>query len=132
LIEFVSISTKPHPKFSQIPIVRSKRFSEISLGTIMAPIPPEPQVNSFVLDENGNLDFTDLEEEHAFPYEEGFDSVILVDNCPIVKEDEKKGKLINYLRRTFSAHGRIKDDGIYMPEGEDGNLVSHGYALQGG
>jgi hypothetical protein len=99
----------------------------------MAPIPPEHQVNGFVLDENGKLDFTDLEKEYAFPYEQGFNSIILVDNCPIVKEDDKKGKLMNYIRRMFSAHGQIKEDGIYMPmaEGDDDKLASQGYGLRG-
>jgi translation initiation factor 3 subunit B len=95
----------------------------------MAPLLPEQQVNGFILDEEGELDFTDLEAEYEVPFESGFDSVILVDNCPVVKEDDRKVKLLNYLRRTFSAQGQIKEDGIYMPmtTGEDGELTSQGF-----
>jgi hypothetical protein len=99
----------------------------------MVPIPPENQQDGLVLDENGNPDFTDLEAEYEVPFESGFDSVIIVDNCPVVKEDDKKGKLMNYIRRTFSAHGTIKDDGIYMPmvKGEDDEPMSQGYGSCG-
>jgi translation initiation factor 3 subunit B len=99
----------------------------------MVPIPPENQQDGLVLDENGHLDFTDLEAEYEVPFESGFDSVIIVDNCPVVKEDDKKGKLMNYIRRTFSAHGTIKDDGIYMPmvKGEDDEPTSQGYVSCG-
>jgi translation initiation factor 3 subunit B len=96
----------------------------------MAPIYPESQVNGFVLDDNGELDFTDLEQEYAVPYEDGFDTVIVVDNCPIVEEDARKQKLILFIRKIFSTNGVIKEDGIYMPMKEDeetGKLKSQGY-----
>lgn len=96
----------------------------------MAPIHPESQVNGFVLDDNGDLDFTDLEQEYAVPYEDGFDTVIVVDNCPIVEEDARKQKLILFIRKIFSTNGVIKEDGIYMPMKEDeetGKLKSQGY-----
>jgi hypothetical protein len=81
----------------------------------MAPIPPEDQVNGFVVDESGELDFSDLEEQYSVSYEEGFDNVILVDNCPIVEEDTRKQKLIAFIRKIFSTNGTIKKDGIFMP-----------------
>ena len=95
----------------------------------MVPRDPENQANGFVLDENGELDFADLEAEYEVPFEVGFDSVILVDNCPIVNDEDRKGKLVNYIRKTFSVHGTIKEDGIYMPmaTGEDGKPTSQGY-----
>jgi hypothetical protein len=96
----------------------------------MAPIHPEGAVNGFVLDENGELDFTELEQEYAVPHEDGFDTVIVVDNCPIVGEDPRKQKLILFIRRIFSTNGTIKEDGIYMPMKEDeetGKLTSQGY-----
>lgn len=99
----------------------------------MAPIPPSSQVNGFALTEDGELDFTDLEKEYEVSYEEGFDNVILVDNCPVVEEDARKQKLIAFLRKIFSTNGTIRDDGIYMPMETDpntGKVVSKGYVLQ--
>lgn len=87
----------------------------------MAPIPPPRQVHDFPLTEDGELDFTDLEKEYAVSYEEGFDNVIIVDNCPIVEEDARKQKLIAFIRRIFSTNGTIKEDGIYMPMGQNPN-----------
>ena len=83
----------------------------------MAPITPSRQVNDFPLTEDGELDFTDLEKEYAVSYEEGFDHVILVDNCPIVEEDARKQKLIAFIKKIFSTNGTIKENGIYMPMG---------------
>jgi translation initiation factor 3 subunit B len=96
----------------------------------MAPIPPSSQAHNFPLTEDGELDFTDLEKEYEVSYEEGFDNVILVDNCPIVEEDARKQKLIAFLRKIFGTNGTIRDDGIYMPMGKDpesGKIKSKGY-----
>ena len=98
----------------------------------MAPILPSRLVNSFPLTETGELDFSDLEEKYAVSYEEGFDNFIVVDNCPIVADDVRKQKLIAYLRRIFSTNGTIREDGIYMPMGqnpETGKMESKGYVF---
>jgi translation initiation factor 3 subunit B len=98
----------------------------------MAPIPPERQVNGFLLNDEGELDFSDLEKEYEVSYEEGFDNVILVDNCPIVEDEGRKQKLITFLRRIFSASGTIRDDGIFMPvekDPETGKITSKGYVF---
>ena len=96
----------------------------------MAPIPPSRQASDFPLTADGELDFTDLEKEYAVSYEEGFDNVILVDNCPIVEEDARKQKLTAFLKKIFSTNGIIKEDGIYMPMGlnpETRKVQSKGY-----
>ena len=98
----------------------------------MAPIHPEHELDGFVLDENGELDFSDLEREYAVPREEGFDQVIVVDNCPIVEEGSRKDKLNAFLRRVFSTNGTIKPDGIYIPmttNEETGKVQSQGYVF---
>jgi translation initiation factor 3 subunit B len=95
----------------------------------MAPIPPSQQVNGFVLNDDGDLDFSDLEKEYEVSYEEGFDNVILVDNCPIVEDEGRKAKLVTFLRRIFSSSGTIRDDGIFMPvdrDPETGKIRSKG------
>ena len=101
---------------------------------IMAPIPPHHVVNgdAFPLTEDGKLDFSDLEKKYAVSYEEGFDNFIVVDNCPIVADDARKQKLVAFLRRIFSTSGTIKEDGIYMPMGqnpETGKVESRGYVF---
>jgi translation initiation factor 3 subunit B len=96
----------------------------------MAPIHPDGQLDDFMLDENGELDFSDLERQYAVPREEGFDQVIVVDNCPVVEEGTRKDKLIAFIRKIFSTNGTIKPDGIYMPmkkDEETGTVSSQGY-----
>ena len=98
----------------------------------MAPIPPESQIDGFLLNEDGELDFADLEKQHEISFEEGFDNVIVVDSCPIVEEDARKHKLIAFLRKIFSTNGTIREDGIYMPMGKDpktGKITSKGFVL---
>jgi translation initiation factor 3 subunit B len=98
----------------------------------MAPAPATRLVNDFPLNDKGELDFSDLEQKHAVSYEEGFDNFIVVDNCPIVADDARKQKLIAFLRRIFSTNGTIKEDGIYMPMGQNpdtGKVESKGYVF---
>lgn len=98
----------------------------------MAPIPAPRLVNGFPVQENGDLDFADLEKKYAVSYEEGFDNFIVVDNCPIVAEDARRQKLVAFLRRIFSTNGTIKEGGIYMPTGmnpETGKMESKGYVF---
>jgi translation initiation factor 3 subunit B len=96
----------------------------------MVPVPlVTHEVNGFVVKENGELDFTDLEKEYALSWEEGFENIIVVDNCPIVDEEAKKQKLLAFLRKIFGSNGTIKEDGIFMPmheDPEDGKLKSQG------
>lgn len=80
---------------------------------------PLRQVNDFPLNEDGELDFTDLEKKFEVSFEEGYDNVIVVDNCPVVAEDARKQKLIAFLRKIFSTSGTIREDGIFMPMGKD-------------
>jgi hypothetical protein len=89
----------------------------------MAPIHPEHELDDFAVDEDGELDFSDLERQ-------GFDQVIVVDNCPIVEDDARKDKLVAFIRKIFSTNGTIKPDGIYMPmkqNEETGKTQSQGY-----
>lgn len=99
----------------------------------MAPLPTHVvNGNGFPLTDDGELDFLDLERQFAVSYEEGFDNFIVVDNCPIVADEGRKQKLVAFLRRIFSTSGTIKEDGIYMPMGENpetGNVESRGYVF---
>ncbi|KAG9292843.1 hypothetical protein G9A89_016205 [Geosiphon pyriformis] len=75
------------------------------------------------------LDFTDIEEKYQVPFEEGFDTIIVVDNVPIVDEI-KKDKLFKFIKKIFKTAGDIKEGGIDMPmeiDPETGKLTSKGY-----
>ncbi|CAG8781349.1 32598_t:CDS:2, partial [Racocetra persica] len=76
-----------------------------------------------------DIDYSDIEEEYQVPFEEGFDTIIVVDNAPIVDES-KKEKLLKFIRKIFKNVGNIKEGGIYMPMDPDpktGNPTSKGY-----
>jgi hypothetical protein len=74
----------------------------------------------------GEIFDDDLTEEEAVPpvqLEQGFARFIVVDNIPIVTR-EKETKLLNVLKKLFSACGTVVD--IFMPfEGEK----SKGFAV---
>ncbi|CAG8445506.1 7837_t:CDS:2 [Ambispora leptoticha] len=75
------------------------------------------------------LDFTDIEEKYQVPFEEGFDTIIVVDNVPIVDES-KKDKLFKFITKIFKQAGDIKEGGINMPmevDPETEKLTSKGY-----
>lgn len=51
--------------------------------------------------------------------ESGLDAFVVVDGLPEVDKDTKP-KLIKFLKRKLDAVGKVKEDSIYMPLGEDG------------
>ncbi|CAG8453165.1 798_t:CDS:2 [Diversispora eburnea] len=76
-----------------------------------------------------DIDFTDIEEKYQVPFEEGFDTIIVVDNVPIVDES-KKDKLLKFIKKIFKNAGDIKESGINMPmevNPETGDMTSKGY-----
>jgi translation initiation factor 3 subunit B len=92
-----------------------------------------PQANGFVLDENGELDFSDLEQKYAISWEEGFENLIVVDNCPLVEEGGRKTKLLAFIRKIFATNGHIAENGIFMPMANDpetDKVTSQGYIFQ--
>ncbi|GAO47093.1 hypothetical protein G7K_1305-t1 [Saitoella complicata NRRL Y-17804] len=74
------------------------------------------------------IDFSDLEEKFQVPFEEGFDTLVLVDGAPVVP-DEKREVLLKVMKKLFSSAGKVKDDGIFMPmeENSKGKLMSKGF-----
>ncbi|BFZ57869.1 Translation initiation factor 3 subunit b [Savitreella phatthalungensis] len=65
------------------------------------------------------IDFRDLEDKYRVEQEEGFDCIVLVDGIPVIPES-KKAALIRVLTKTLDRFGKLKEDGIFMPFGEDG------------
>jgi translation initiation factor 3 subunit B len=65
------------------------------------------------------IDFSDLREQYEVRLEEGLDTFIVIDGLPKVPEDSK-AKLIKFILRKLNTVGRIREDGIHMPLGDDG------------
>ncbi|KAL1921130.1 uncharacterized protein VTP21DRAFT_10846 [Calcarisporiella thermophila] len=76
------------------------------------------------------IDFSDIEAQYQIPVEEGFDSIVVVDNLPIV-DPSKEEKLVSYLRSRAFKGLEIKDGGVFMPKevDEKGELKSKGYCF---
>ncbi|TPX71053.1 hypothetical protein SpCBS45565_g01197 [Spizellomyces sp. 'palustris'] len=74
-------------------------------------MPPavDPQLDE---DELAEIDFSDIEERYRVDLPNGFDTVVVVDNVPVVGE-AKREKLLTMIRKMFSNMGAIKD--LHMP-----------------
>jgi translation initiation factor 3 subunit B len=77
---------------------------------------PDPEED---YDEDEELDFSDLRERFEVQLESGLDSFVVVDGLPEVNA-ETKPKLIKFLKRKLDPVGRVREESIYMPLGEDG------------
>ncbi|KAM0010303.1 putative transcription factor WD40-like family [Helianthus debilis subsp. tardiflorus] len=63
-------------------------------------------------------DDEDLHEDERLEFDAGFESIIVVDNLPVVPP-KKFDKLEAVVRRKFSRFGVIKENGLWMPVEED-------------
>ena len=75
-----------------------------------------------------DIDFSDIEAKYQVPFEEGFDTIIVVDNVPVVDES-KVDKLLKFINKIFKNAGDIKENGVFMPMEADpatGKLTSKG------
>ncbi|CAO3684189.1 unnamed protein product [Umbelopsis ramanniana] len=77
-----------------------------------------------------DIDFTDIEQAYPLPTDEGFDSIVVVDNVPVV-DQSKEEKLITVLRKLITkAAGPIKENGLFMPtESKGDKRVTKGYCF---
>jgi translation initiation factor 3 subunit B len=75
-----------------------------------------------------DIDFTGIEQAYPLPEDAGFDSIVVVDNVPVV-DQSKEEKLLTVLKKLITkAAGPIKENGIFMPveNNDDGKRVSKG------
>lgn len=75
-----------------------------------------------------DIDFSDIEEKYQVPFEDGFDTIIVVDNVPVVDES-KVEKLLKFINKIFKNSGDIKENGVHMPmevDPDTGKLTSKG------
>lgn len=59
--------------------------------------------------------------------EEGLDTFIVIDGLPKVPE-ASKDKLVKFILRSLTKHGKTKEENVYMPMAEDGKM-SEGFAF---
>src|SRR5436190_538768 len=79
------------------------------------------------------IDFTDIEEKYKVSFEKGLDTIIVVDNAPVV-DQSRVAKLLTFIKKIFKNVGEIKENGIFMPmdpepEPETGKLKSRGLII---
>ncbi|KAF2842897.1 eukaryotic translation initiation factor 3 subunit B [Patellaria atrata CBS 101060] len=72
------------------------------------------------------IDYSDLRDAYEVRLEEGLDAFVVIDGLPIVNEEQKE-KLIKFLLRKLNSVGKVKEDGVFMPLGDNGK--SEGFAF---
>ncbi|KAH0605215.1 uncharacterized protein H6S33_005197 [Morchella sextelata] len=86
-------------------------------------MPPHSNAN----DDDEDIDFSDLREQHEVRLDEGLDTFVVVDGCPVVSE-ENKPRLIKFLCKKLGEAGRTKPDAVFMPVNEESGMTE-GYAF---
>ena len=75
-----------------------------------------PEEDDFDSDEE--IDFSDLRAQHEVRMEQGLDAFVVVDGLPVVTPD-RKDKLVQFLLKKLKTAGKVRDDSIFMPFGEN-------------
>jgi translation initiation factor 3 subunit B len=75
----------------------------------------------------GGTGTIDLRQEYEVRLDEGLDTFVVVDGCPIVPEDSR-AKLIKFLCKKLADAGRTRPDAVFMPLNE-GTKNTQGYVL---
>jgi translation initiation factor 3 subunit B len=70
------------------------------------------------------IDFTDIEEQFQVRLDEGLDAFVVIDGLPIVPENSKE-KLVKFVLRKLNSVGKVKDEGVHMPVGDDGKTEGY-------
>ena len=78
--------------------------------------------------DESQIDFADIEEQFQVRLDEGLDAFVVIDGLPVVPE-ENKSKLVKFVLRKLNSVGKVKDEGVHMPVGDDGK--TEGYAHRG-
>lgn len=78
--------------------------------------------------DESQIDFTDIEEQYQVRLDEGLDAFVVIDGLPVVPDDSK-AKLVKFILRKLNSVGRVKDDGVHMPVGDDGKTEGYVWCL---
>jgi translation initiation factor 3 subunit B len=68
------------------------------------------------------IDISDLRERFEVQLEQGFDTFVVIDGLPEVTEDQKP-KLAKFLLKKLNQVGKVREDQVHMPMGEDGKSL---------
>ena len=82
-----------------------------------AQLPPEEDFD------DDEIDYSDLREAYDVQLDEGFDTFVVIDGLPQVPA-ESVDRLTTFLLKKLKSAGKAKEDGVFMPMGENG--VSEG------
>lgn len=74
--------------------------------------------------DESTVDFTDLDDAYQVRLDEGLDSFVVIDGLPVVPDDSK-AKLVKFILRKLNSVGKVKDDGVHMPVGDDGKTEGY-------
>ena len=74
--------------------------------------------------DEAQIDFTDIEEQFQVRLDEGLDAFVVIDGLPVVPE-ENKSKLVKFVLRKLNTVGKVKEDGVHMPVGENGKTEGY-------
>jgi hypothetical protein len=66
--------------------------------------------------------YVDLREQYEVRLDEGLDTFVVVDGCPIVPE-ASKAKLVKVLCKKLSDVGKAKPDAVFMPLDEETQMT---------
>lgn len=69
-----------------------------------------------------DIDITDLRERFEVQLEQGFDTFVVIDGLPKV-DNEQKPKLVKFLLRKLAAVGKVREENVHMPMGDDGSSM---------
>ena len=68
------------------------------------------------------IDISDLREKYEVQLEQGYDAFVVIDGLPEVTEDQKP-KLVKFLMKKLNGVGRVREESVYMPMGDDGKSL---------
>lgn len=123
--------TQPHPSgrgqalwnFALVRECSRRRATPPHNTTTMAPSYENLPLEDDEFDES-QIDFTDIEEQFQVRLDEGLDAFVVIDGLPVVPEDSK-GKLVKFVLRKLNSVGKVKEDGVHMPVGDDGKTEGY-------
>jgi translation initiation factor 3 subunit B len=70
------------------------------------------------------IDTSDLRERFEVQLEQGYDTFVVIDGLPKVNEGQKP-KLVKFLLKKLNTVGKVREDSVYMPMGDDGDSLRH-------
>ena len=70
------------------------------------------------------VDISDLREKYEVQLEQGYDTFVVVDGLPEV-DAAQKPKLVKFLLKKLNSVGRVSEDSVYMPMGDDGKSLRY-------